>query len=42
MSETSNPPSTEQQALLSDEVRAHIQEQVKKEGEFGPIVLQAL
>jgi hypothetical protein len=42
MSETSNPPSTEQQALLSDEVLAHINEQVKKEGEFGPIVLQAL
>ena len=38
MSETSNPPSTEQQAVLSDEVLADITERIKREGEFGPIV----
>jgi hypothetical protein len=38
MSETSNPPSTEQQTVLSDEVIAQLTERIKKEGEFGPIV----
>ena len=38
MSETSNPPSTEQQAGLSDEVIAHLTERIKKEGEYGPMV----
>jgi len=39
MSETSNPPSTEQQTVLSDEVLAKfITEQIKKEGEFGSMV----
>lgn len=38
MSETSNPPSTEQQAVLSDEVLADITERIKREGEFGPMV----
>jgi len=38
MSETSNPPSMEQQAVLSDEVIAHLTERIKKEGEFGPIM----
>jgi hypothetical protein len=38
MSDTSNPPSMEQQAILSDAVRAHINEQIKKEGEFRPIM----
>jgi len=37
MSETSNPPSTEQQTVLSDEVIAQLTERIKKEGEFGPI-----
>jgi hypothetical protein len=38
MSETSNPPSTEQQSGLSDEVIAHLTERIKKEGECGPMV----
>jgi hypothetical protein len=40
MSETSNPPSVEQQAVLSDEVIAHLTERIKKEGEFGPMICQ--
>lgn len=38
MSETSNPPSMEQQTVLSDEVIAHLTERITKEGEFGPMV----
>lgn len=38
MSETSNPPSLEQQTVLSDEVIAQLTERIKEEGEFGPIV----
>jgi hypothetical protein len=38
MSEPSNPPSTEQHTVLSDEVIAELTERIKKEGEFGLIV----
>lgn len=37
MSETSNPPSTEQPAVLSDEFIAQLTERFKKEGECGPM-----